>query len=115
MITEVSLDGVLTRVAQVAAEVIGARYAAIGVLGSDGKVLEHFTTYGIDDELRARIGRLREGHGILGLIIRDAKPLRLADLTKHAESCGFPPHHPPMRSFLGVPIFGEEVFSEAST
>ena len=106
MITEVSLDGVLTRVAQVAAEVIGARYAAIGVLGSDGKVLEHFTTYGIDDELRARIGRPPEGHGVLGLIIRDAKPLRLADLTKHAESCGFPPNHPPMRSFLGVPIFG---------
>ncbi len=106
MITEVSLDGVLRRVAQVAAEVIGAKYAAIGVLGSDGKILEHFTTYGIDDELRARIGRSPEGHGVLGLIIRDARPLRLADLTKHAESCGFPPNHPPMHSFLGVPIFG---------
>jgi signal transduction histidine kinase len=106
MITEVSLEGVLARVAQVAAEVIGARYAAIGVLGSDGKVLEHFTTYGIDAELRARMGRPPEGHGILGLIVRDAKPLRLPDLTRHADSCGFPPHHPPMRSFLGVPIFG---------
>ena len=106
MITEVSLDGVLTRVAQVAAEVIGARYAAIGVVGSDGRILEHFTTYGIDDELRARIGRPPEGHGILGLIIRDAKPLRLPDLTRHPDSCGFPPHHPPMHSFLGVPIFG---------
>jgi signal transduction histidine kinase len=106
MITEVSLDGVLTRVAQVAAEVIGARYAAIGVLGSDGRLLEHFTTYGIDDELRARIGQPPEGHGILGLIIRDAKPLRLPDLTRHPDSCGFPPHHPPMHSFLGVPIFG---------
>ena len=106
MITEVSLDGVLTRVAQVAAEVIGARYAAIGVVGSDGRMLEHFTTYGIDDELRARIGRPPEGHGILGLIIRDAKPLRLPDLTRHPDSCGFPPHHPPMHSFLGVPIFG---------
>jgi signal transduction histidine kinase len=106
MITEVSLEGVLTRVAQVAAEVIGAQYAAIGVLGSDGKMLEHFTTYGIDDELRARIGRPPEGHGILGLIIRDAKPLRLPDLTRHPASCGFPPHHPPMHSFLGVPIFG---------
>jgi signal transduction histidine kinase len=105
MITEVSLDGVLTRVAQVAAEVIGARYAAIGVVGSDGRMLEHFTTYGIDDELRARIGRPPEGHGILGLIIRDAKPLRLPDLTRHPDSCGFPPHHPPMHSFLGVPIF----------
>jgi signal transduction histidine kinase len=106
LITEVSLDGVLTRVAQVAAEVIGARFAAVGVLGSDGKVLEHFTTFGIDDELRARIGRPPEGHGILGLIIRDAKPLRLPDLTRHPASCGFPPHHPPMHSFLGVPIFG---------
>jgi signal transduction histidine kinase len=106
MITEVSLEGVLTRVAQVAAEVIGAQYAAIGVLGSDGKMLEHFTTYGIDDELRARIGRPPEGRGLLGLIIRDARPLRLTDLTRHAESCGFPPHHPPMHSFLGVPIFG---------
>jgi len=108
MITEVSLEGVLSRVAQVAAEVIGAQYAAVGVLGSDGKVLEHFTTYGIDDEQRARIGRPPEGHGILGVITRDAKPLRLADLSTHADSCGFPPHHPPMRSFLGVPIFGRE-------
>jgi len=108
MITEVSLEGVLSRVAQVAAEVIGAQYAAVGVLGSDGKVLEHFTTYGIDDEQRARIGRPPEGHGILGVITRDAKPLRLADLTKHSDSCRFPPHHPPMRSFLGVPIFGRE-------
>jgi len=106
MITEVSLEGVLTRVAQVAAEVIGAQYAAIGVLGSDGRVLEHFTTYGIDAERRASIGPPPQGRGILGLVIRDAKPLRLSDLTKHADSCGFPPHHPPMRSFLGVPIFG---------
>lgn len=106
LITEVSLEGVLSRVTQVAAEVIGAQYAAIGVLGSDGKVLEHFTTYGIDAEQRAGIGAPPQGHGILGLIIRDAKPLRLADLTMHAESGGFPPHHPPMRSFLGVPIFG---------
>jgi len=106
MITEVSLEGVLSRVTQVAAEVIGAQYAAIGVLGSDGRVLEHFTTYGIDAERRARIGPPPQGHGILGLILREAKPLRLPDLTKHAESCGFPAHHPPMRSFLGVPIFG---------
>ena len=106
MITEVSLDGVLTRVAQVAAEVIGAKYAAIGVLGSDGRVLDHFTTYGIDAELRAKIGAPPQGHGVLGLIIREAKPVRLPDLTKHPDSCGFPPYHPPMRSFLGVPIFG---------
>jgi signal transduction histidine kinase len=106
MVAEVSLEGVLTRGAEVAAEVIGARYAAVGVLGSDEKVLEHFTTYGIDDEQRARIGAPPEGKGILGLIIRDAKPLRLTDMTIHAASGGFPPHHPPMHSFLGVPIFG---------
>jgi signal transduction histidine kinase len=106
LITEVSLEGVLTRVAQVAAEVIGAQYAAIGVLGSDGRVLEHFTTYGIDAQRCASIGPPPQGHGILGLIIRDAKPLRLTDLTKHADFGGFPLHHPPMRSFLGVPIFG---------
>jgi signal transduction histidine kinase len=106
MITEVSLEGVLSRVAQVAAEVIGAQYAAIGVLGSDGRLLEHFTTYGIDAERRDSIGPPPQGHGILGLVLRDARPIRLPDLTKHPDSCGFPPHHPPMRSFLGVPIFG---------
>jgi signal transduction protein with GAF and PtsI domain len=97
MITEVSLEGVLARVAQVAAEVIGAQYAAVGVLGSDGKVLEHFTTYGIGAEQRASIGPPPQGGGILGVVIRDAKPLRLTDLTKHPDSCGFPPHHQPLR------------------
>ena len=106
LITEVSLEGVLQRVVQVAAEVIGARYAAIGVVAPDGRVLESFTTYGIDAELRARIGRPPRGHGILGLVIREAKPIRLPDLTKHPDSYGFPRHHPPMRSFLGVPIVG---------
>src|SRR5687768_9271612 len=106
LITEVSLQGVLQRVVQVSAEVIGARYAAIVVLGLDGKVVESFTTHGIDPEVADRIGHAPRGHGILGLVIRDAKPIRLADLTKHPESSGFPPHHPPMHSFLGVPIFG---------
>ncbi|HKT60225.1 MAG TPA: GAF domain-containing sensor histidine kinase [Gemmatimonadales bacterium] len=106
LITELSLEGVLQRVVQVAAEVIGAHYAAIGVLAPDGRVLESFTTYGIDDEVRARIGPPPRGHGILGLVIREAKPIRLPDLTKHPDSYGFPPHHPPMHSFLGVPIVG---------
>jgi two-component system, NarL family, sensor histidine kinase DevS len=106
LITEISLEGVLKRVVQVAAEVIDARYAAIGVVAPDGKVMESFTTYGIDSELRARIGPPPRGHGILGLVIREAKPIRLPDLTKHPDSYGFPPHHPPMRSFLGVPIVG---------
>ena len=106
LITEVSLEGVLHRVVQVAGEVIGARYAAIGVVAADGKVLESFTTYGIDAELKASIGQPPRGHGILGLVIREAKPIRLPDLTKHPDSYGFPPNHPPMRSFLGVPIVG---------
>jgi signal transduction histidine kinase len=91
---------------QVAAEVIGAHYAAIGVLAPDGRVLESFTTYGISDEDRARIGPPPRGHGILGLVIRDPRPIRLPDLGKHPDSYGFPPHHPPMHSFLGVPIVG---------
>ena len=106
LITEVSLEGVLQRVVEIAAEVIGAQYAAIGVLAPDGRLLESFTTYGMDAELRAKIGPLPRGHGILGLVIRAARPIRLPDLTRHPDSYGFPPHHPPMHSFLGVPIVG---------
>lgn len=102
--SEPSLGGVLQRVVAIAAEVIGARYAAIGVLGPDGRMLESFTTHGISDEDRARIGPPPRGHGILGLVIREAKPIRLPDLERHPDSYGFPPHHPPMHSFLGVPI-----------
>ena len=107
LITEVSLEGVLQRVVEIAAEVIGAQYAAIGVLAPDGRLLESFTTYGIDPELRARLGAPPRGHGILGLVIREARPIRLPDLARHPESYGFPPHHPPMHSFLGVPIVGK--------
>jgi signal transduction histidine kinase len=107
LITEVSLEGVLERVVEVAAEVIGAQYAAIGVLAPDGRLLESFITHGIGAQQRALIGDLPRGHGILGLVIRAAKPIRLPDLTKHPDSYGFPPHHPPMHSFLGVPIVGK--------
>jgi signal transduction histidine kinase len=106
LMTEVSLEGVLQRVVEVAAQVIGARYAAIGVLAPDGRLLESFTTFGISDEERARIGPPPRGHGILGLVIREARPIRLPDLAKHPDSYGFPPQHPPMHSFLGVPIVG---------
>jgi signal transduction histidine kinase len=106
LIGEVSLEGVLKRVVESAAELIGARYAAVGVLAPDGRLLESFTTYGIDDDQRVRIGAPPRGHGILGLVIREARPIRLPDLTHHPDSYGFPPHHPPMRSFLGVPIVG---------
>jgi signal transduction histidine kinase len=106
LITETSLESVLDRVVLIAAEIIGARYAAIGVLAPDGRLLESFVTYGIDAELRARIGPPPRGHGILGLVIREARPIRLPDLARHPDSYGFPPYHPPMHSFLGVPIVG---------
>jgi signal transduction histidine kinase len=106
LIADVSLDSVLRHAVEAAAELIGAHYAAVGVLAPEGRLLESFTTYGIDDELRAKIGALPRGHGILGLVIREARPIRLPDLTRHPDSYGFPPHHPPMRSFLGVPIVG---------
>jgi signal transduction histidine kinase len=105
--TETSLDRVLERVVQVAAKVIGAHYAALGVLGPDGRLLESFITHGIDDEQRALIGPPPQGHGILGLVIREGRPIRMPDLGRHPDSYGFPPHHPPMRSFLGVPIVGK--------
>ena len=104
---ETSLDRVLERVVEVAARVIGAHYAAIGVLGPDGRLLESFITYGIEEEQRALIGPPPRGHGILGLVIREGRPIRLPDLSRHPDSYGFPPHHPLMRSFLGVPIAGK--------
>jgi signal transduction histidine kinase len=106
LIGEVSIEAVLQRVVEAAAEFIGARYAAVGVLAPDGRLLESFTTHGVDAERRALIGAPPRGHGILGLVIREARPIRLPDLTRHPDSYGFPPHHPPMHSFLGVPIVG---------
>jgi signal transduction histidine kinase len=104
--SQLSLEGVLQRVVEIAARVIGAKYAAIGVLAPDGRLLESFTTYGISDEDRARIGPPPRGHGILGLVVREARSIRLPDLGRHPDSFGFPPHHPPMHSFLGVPVRG---------
>jgi len=106
LVTEVSLDGVLQRAVQISAEVIGARYAAIGIVASDGRTLDHFTTYGVDADLAARIGTPPRVHGILGAMMREATPIRLPDLATHPDSQGCPPHHPTIRSFLGVPIFG---------
>jgi signal transduction histidine kinase len=104
--TELSLEGVLQRVVEVAATLVGAKYAAIGVLGPDGRMLESFTTFGLSEAEREALGPPPRGHGILGLVIREAQVIRLPDLTKHPDSYGFPPGHPPMRSFLGVPIMG---------
>lgn len=104
--SELSLEGVLQRVAELAIGLIGARYCAIGVIARDGKLLESFTTAGMTAEERDRIGAPPKGHGILGLLIREARPIRLPDLTRHPDSHGFPPHHPNMQTFLGVPIMG---------
>lgn len=102
---------VLRRIVEAAVGLVDARYGALGVLDETGTGLTQFITVGIDDDGYRLIGDLPEGHGILGLLIVDAKPLRLPDLREHPDSFGFPPHHPPMRSFLGVPIrVRDEVF-----
>jgi signal transduction histidine kinase len=109
--SEHTTEAVLQRIVDGAREVVGARYAALGVLASDRKTLATFVTSGLDAKTRERIGELPHGRGLLGLVIRQAKPIRTADIARHAEQCGFPPHHPLMHSFLGVPIkLGEAVF-----
>lgn len=102
--SELSLEGVLQRVAELACEIIGARYAAIGVLSEDHRRLEAFVTAGIDDQTRMRLGAPPEGKGVLGLVMRERRAVRLADLQEHPAAAGFPPGHPPMHSFLGLPI-----------
>jgi signal transduction histidine kinase len=101
---DLSLPHVLRNIVTSAVEVIGARYGALGVLSERGDGLSEFVHVGIPPEVAEAIGHLPEGHGILGLLILDPRPLRLPDLSRHPDSFGFPPHHPPMRSFLGVPI-----------
>jgi two-component system, NarL family, sensor histidine kinase DevS len=101
---ELSLDAVLQRLVEVAVELTGARYGALGVIDRSGSQLERFLTTGIDAETHAAIGDLPRGRGILGVLIRDATPLRLHDIAADLRSVGFPPNHPPMRSFLGVPV-----------
>ena len=102
--SELSLDVLLQRLVEKAAELTGARYGALGVIDEGGSELEHFITTGIDAETQAAIGDLPRGRGILGALIADAKPLRLHDLAQDPRSVGFPANHPSMRSFLGVPI-----------
>jgi signal transduction histidine kinase len=102
--SELSLDGVLQRIVEAAAQVTGAQYAALGVIDPTGTSLERFITHGIDEETRAIIGDLPTGRGVLGVLITDATTLRLQDLADDRRSVGFPPGHPPMRTFLGTPI-----------
>src|SRR5213082_1657983 len=102
--SELSLDGVLQRIVEAAAALTGARYAALGVIDRSRTALERFITTGIDEPTRIAIGDPPHGRGILGVLIREARSLRLHDLQQDHRSVGFPPNHPAMHSFLGVPI-----------
>jgi signal transduction histidine kinase len=112
MTSDLSLDGVLTRLVTIAKTLVDAQYAALGVLdGGSERRLRTFVHRGIGSDRVARIGRLPTGLGLLGLLIDEPQPLRLHDIASHPESSGFPEHHPPMRTFLGVPIrIRERVF-----
>ncbi|WP_040815888.1 GAF domain-containing sensor histidine kinase [Nocardia concava] len=103
------LDQTLRTIVHTAISLVDARYGALGVRGEDG--LEQFIYEGIDEETRARIGDLPEGRGVLGLLISQPKPIRMENLADHPASVGFPEHHPPMRTFLGVPVrIRDEIF-----
>lgn len=105
MAADLTLDGVLSRIVSVASALADARYAALGVLGAGLEdPLRTFVHHGMTPGQVAEIGELPTGHGLLGLIIDRPEPLRLHDIAAHPESYGFPDHHPPMRSFLGVPV-----------
>jgi signal transduction histidine kinase len=102
--TDADIDGLLSRIIETASRLVGARYGALGVIASDGVTLSRFITYGLDTEERAAIGDEPRGKGILGEIILHPSPLRIDELAKHPKSFGFPPNHPPMERFLGVPV-----------
>ncbi|MFF8957656.1 GAF domain-containing sensor histidine kinase [Streptomyces sp. NPDC014894] len=103
--TGLELHSTLDRICETAAELADARHAAIGVVDEEGKGLSDFVTYGVGEDVARRIGRRPDGHrGLLGALIHDPAPVRLADLTSDPRFAGFPPGHPPMRTFLGVPI-----------
>ena len=104
LLSELDLETVLDRLLQTAADLTGARYVALGVLDEGRRELARFLTRGIDEDTHRAIGDLPRGRGLLGVLIDDPRPLRLDDVGEHPRSYGFPPGHPPMRSFLGVPI-----------
>lgn len=104
LLSELDLEVVLCSVVEAARELTGARYAALGVLDPERRELERFINIGIDEETRQGIGNLPRGRGVLGELIREPAPLRLRDVNRHPHAYGFPPGHPPMHSFLGVPI-----------
>jgi two-component system, NarL family, sensor histidine kinase DevS len=104
--SELSLDAVLQRIVELAVDLTGARYGALGVLTPDGRSIEEFITVGITAEERAALGDPPTGHGLLGALIREARPLRIPDIGADPRSVGFPANHPPMTSLLGAPVTG---------
>lgn len=104
LVSQLDLEAVLSEVLEVARELTGARYAALGILDDERQGIENFLTAGIDDPTREAIGDLPRGRGVLGLLIEEPKPLRLNNVGAHPRSFGFPPGHPEMKTFLGVPI-----------
>jgi signal transduction histidine kinase len=101
--SEIDIDVLLQRIAEIARDVIEAEYGAVGVLGDQGQ-LSRFVYAGIDEALAKQIGDLPTGRGVLGALIEEGQPLRLHEISDHPRSFGFPPNHPPMHTFLGVPI-----------
>ncbi len=104
LVAELDPEVVFRQVLEVATELTGARYAALGVLDENRHELERFITHGIDEPARREIGNLPRGRGVLGLLIEQPRPLRLGNVGRHPRSYGFPPGHPPMANFLGVPV-----------
>ena len=104
LLVQPDLEGILDNLLGVARELTGARYAAIGVLNPDRTGLERFVTQGLDAATYRAIGELPRGRGVLGVLVSDSRPLRLARVGDHPRSYGFPSAHPAMDSFLGVPI-----------
>jgi signal transduction histidine kinase len=121
LVSELDSERLLHRILEVAQELTHARYAALGVLDDRRERLERFLTLGVDQATHAAIGDLPRGHGLLGVLISDPRPLRLRDVGEHPRSYGFPVAHPPMHSFLGVPIlirgeaFGNLYLTEKET
>jgi two-component system, NarL family, sensor histidine kinase DevS len=101
--SELDLDALLQRIADLAREVVGARYGAVGVVGTDGLLLR-FVYSGVDQETADHIGDLPHGRGLLGVLLEGGRPMRMQEMSEHPSSYGFPANHPPMHSFLGVPI-----------
>ncbi|MGH2641398.1 MAG: GAF domain-containing sensor histidine kinase [Actinomycetota bacterium] len=104
--SELSLDAVLLRIVELAVDLTGARYGALGVLTPDGRSIGEFITVGITPDERAALGDPPTGHGLLGALITEARPLRIPDISADPRSVGFPPNHPPMKSLLGAPVAG---------